>query len=224
MNHPRKHGFTLIELLVVIAIIAILAAILFPVFARARENARKSSCQSNLKQIGLALAQYAQDNDERLPPYVQVLDECSGIGRAVWYEMAFPYLKNTQILKCPSDTSTRLAGDPLDRDSGTCRPYRLGVSYGVNANLMPANTGRAMSSFTAPSQTLWAMDSLDGGTLTDGRDLVLPTPADAPTGFDSRYRPGYHHFDGANCLFVDGHVKWQAGPDEKLLRDVKWTL
>src|SRR5687767_12986157 len=84
-----KRAFTLIELLVVIAIIAILAAILFPVFARARENARKTSCQSNLKQIGLAIAQYAQDYDERLPPYVQVLDECSGTGRAVWYEMVF---------------------------------------------------------------------------------------------------------------------------------------
>ena len=96
-NRAQNFAFTLIELLVVIAIIAILAAILFPVFSRARENARKTSCLSNLKQIGLAMMQYTQDNDERFmhanhdatPPYT-------------WFAPLQPYIKSTQVFKCPS--------------------------------------------------------------------------------------------------------------------------
>ena len=96
MSRTSKQGFTLIELLVVIAIIAILAAILFPVFARVRENARRSACQSNLKQIGLGLAQYVQDNDERLPGV--------GIDNAAisWKTRIFSYINNKQVFVCPS--------------------------------------------------------------------------------------------------------------------------
>ena len=109
-----QRGFTLIELLVVIAIIAILAAILFPVFARARENARKANCQSNLKQIGLAFLQYVQDYDERMPPCRNSPDPClwpSPYNGALvtwsWPQFVMPYLKNFGILKCPSDERAR---------------------------------------------------------------------------------------------------------------------
>ena len=123
----RKSGFTLIELLVVIAIIAILAAILFPVFARARENARRASCQSNLKQIGLGIMQYTQDYDEMLPivtsqtcvPNSQIVLKAvesqngggcaSGENHFGWIEVTQPYLKSTQILICPSDNGSKLA-------------------------------------------------------------------------------------------------------------------
>src|SRR5687767_15585345 len=99
----RKSGFTLIELLVVIAIIAILAAILFPVFARSRENARRSSCQSNLKQIGLGFAQYIQDFDEMYPPY-NVPAANLGTKLSGWAGSLQSYLKSDQIFQCPSET------------------------------------------------------------------------------------------------------------------------
>ena len=100
MPRPQtRAGFTLIELLVVIAIIALLAAILFPVFSRARENARRTSCQSNLKQIGLGLIQYEQDNDESLP----VRTGTGSFGG--WVVPILSYTKSTQIFCCPSDYS-----------------------------------------------------------------------------------------------------------------------
>ena len=106
-----SRGFTLIELLVVIALIAILAAILFPVFARARENARRSSCQSNLKQIGLGLLQYNQDFDERVAPHDNAIANYVGPngsisnppGEGTWYMFIHPYVKSTQIFNCPSE-------------------------------------------------------------------------------------------------------------------------
>src|SRR5689334_6425691 len=100
----RRLGFTLIELLVVIAIIAILAAILFPVFAQAREAARKSSCLSNIKQINLAISMYRQDYDETFPmAYYYLNDNNSANGYAQWSGFMQPYVKNWGIFKCPSD-------------------------------------------------------------------------------------------------------------------------
>ena len=111
----RSAGFTLIELLVVIAIIAILAAILFPVFARARDKARQASCMSNLKQIGLALMQYAQDYDESHPgvwfgpvskqPWSQPSDATTFYK---WMDAVYPYVKNEQVFHCPSDGAIRV--------------------------------------------------------------------------------------------------------------------
>ena len=97
----KRRGFTLIELLVVIAIIAILAAILFPVFARARENARRASCQSNLKQLALGIIAYVQDYDEKLPIVLgNNVNNDNGYG---WAGSTQSYLKSTQILQCPSE-------------------------------------------------------------------------------------------------------------------------
>src|SRR6188508_3224214 len=99
---PSKfRGFTLIEILVVIAIIALLAAILFPVFSRARENARRAACMSNLKQIGLAIVQYTQDYDERLPM------RCNPASNISWRTFIFDYVKSTDVFRCPSNPRNR---------------------------------------------------------------------------------------------------------------------
>ena len=105
-----RSAFTLIELLVVIAIIAILAAILFPVFARARENARRSSCQSNMKQMGLGIVQYTQDYDEKYPMGYTHLNNSGGAGGyRHWTAMTLPYTKSLQIFVCPSAKEGGLA-------------------------------------------------------------------------------------------------------------------
>lgn len=122
-----RRAFTLIELLVVIAIIAILAAILFPVFARARENARRSSCQSNLKQIGLGIAQYTQDYDEKYPP--AFIYNSNGGFDAAWPVLVQPYVKSTQVFICPSDPK---AGQPTPASEGGWAG--VGVSYAANGN------------------------------------------------------------------------------------------
>lgn len=158
----RSRGFTLIELLVVIAIIAILAAILFPVFARARENARRSSCASNLKQIGLGVMQYAQDYDETLPAATFCeLSACSTAGsRWIWAQLLDPYMKSagsgtgmatgafkgTTIWKCPSNPDTgRVSAEQVTGGAGPEVPA-IPYSYAANSNnVNPAGTGNSGS-------------------------------------------------------------------------------
>ena len=138
-----RKGFTLIELLVVIAIIAILAAILFPVFARARAKARQASCASNVKQLMLGILMYNQDYDGRLP---MVYNDISGT-RYWWFYRIQPYCKNTQIFKCPSQTSTRWS-------SGTW-------SYAVPMRhifLEGGATQRSEEDFTRPAEIACLMD------------------------------------------------------------------
>jgi prepilin-type N-terminal cleavage/methylation domain-containing protein/prepilin-type processing-associated H-X9-DG protein len=148
----HRKGFTLIELLIVVAIIALLAAILFPVFARARENARRASCQSNLKQLGLGIAQYVQDYDERMPPSEQY--NVYGAGALLssksrtWRSIIYPYVKSVQVYYCPSyykeqsaDPTTQLWRPNLD---GTID--ELNVSNGAETAGYVANVGRGIDS------------------------------------------------------------------------------
>ncbi len=140
-----RSGFTLIELLVVIAIIAILAAILFPVFGRARENARRSSCMSNLKQIGLGVMQYVQDYDEKYPQaYYYPNNNSSAGGYAQWSGTTQPYLKSEQIFVCPSDAGGGLAPTDFIGDNGGA-----GVPAGQTAQAAITDIQARRLSYTA---------------------------------------------------------------------------
>lgn len=210
-----RRGFTLIELLVVIAIIAILAAILFPVFAKAREKARQSSCLSNVKQLALSALQYAQDYDEMLPkeqpqrtPWLTNPPYNLGMQ---WCDVLQPYLKSTQLLRCPSvgtngftpTTSLVVCGMP------TCQ-----IGYGWNIGTDRAagyidgcggfyNDGQppvSLAAFVDSAQTFLLGDygpisplALEGRTIAG---LAIP----------SSYSSA--HNEGGNYAFIDGHAKW----------------
>jgi prepilin-type N-terminal cleavage/methylation domain-containing protein/prepilin-type processing-associated H-X9-DG protein len=212
---PRKKAFTLIELLVVIAIIAILASILFPVFARARENARRASCQSNLKQLGLGILQYTQDYDERLPLATSSLSGAGALGGwvtcyafdasanafSVSEGSIYPYIKSTQVFICPSDTTGRASGDS----------YAINSCVGTPVTPPPPDNsyyrGKSLASFDETAR--WALlleeSTIDGSTNDAFQDLNFGD------GLSDR------HLNGSNVAFLDGHVKWYR--PEKIAAD-----
>ncbi len=217
--HPRKKGFTLIELLVVIAIIALLAAILFPVFARARENARKSSCLNNLKQIGLGLAQYTQDYDENLIRAWYVNNQASDTTYYKWMDAIYPYIKNEQAFKCPSQAAARyryhknIVGTSTDYGS-----YSINSAYYANdAYKSPAGElGVTQADVEAPSSTVWITD----GEYPNAFEFAWSLPADNPsvirtgtvpylgcTGGTCYRSAQARHLDTVGVAYMDGHVK-----------------
>jgi prepilin-type N-terminal cleavage/methylation domain-containing protein/prepilin-type processing-associated H-X9-DG protein len=153
----QNRAFTLIELLVVIAIIAILAAILFPVFAKAREKARQITCDSNEKQIGLALLQYVQDNDETFPAG-PATGPANGTG---WAGRIYPYTKSTGIYHCPDDPTTPTTATDAN---GVVHPMSP-VSYAMNVNLDGAVGTGNLASLNAPASTILLVEVQ--GTVAD---------------------------------------------------------
>jgi prepilin-type N-terminal cleavage/methylation domain-containing protein/prepilin-type processing-associated H-X9-DG protein len=204
----RKAGFTLIELLVVIAIISILAAILFPVFARARENARRASCSSNLKQIGIGLMMYTQDYDERLPRNDNAI---GGIGTPV--DTLQPYIKSYQVWICPSDSSPYVLASGSDRKTS----YAMNQIYFTVASqaLFEANTPgisvASLASIDDPSGTIAFGDSSGYYQVTASSPsaAVLNSSANPETFGESSGQGLFvaRHLDTCNFLFLDGHVK-----------------
>jgi prepilin-type N-terminal cleavage/methylation domain-containing protein/prepilin-type processing-associated H-X9-DG protein len=178
-----RTGFTLIELLVVIAIIAILAAILFPVFARARENARRSSCSSNLKQIALGVFQYTQDYDEKFPIRYSTATSYYLNG---WAAAVQPYVKSAQLFQCPSEPT---APGTFDSDNAT--------DYAYNANLGQIDAAISLAAVNFPSVTVMNFDYVSRSVEAGDYDAY---------GYGAA--PTIRHLDGANYSFVDGHVKW----------------
>ena len=193
-----RRGFTLIELLVVIAIIAILAAILFPVFARAREKARQASCLSNTKQISLGILMYAQDYDETMvPDAVAVYHFISPDGTPIdiapqaamlWMYLTYPYVKNVQIYKCPSYS-----------DAWSATSYDGNCGYGKNSYLGTISMAR----IDQPAGTILLCDSNYYLSDWDVRD-----DPDGSTGSDNADPPRDKHNEGCNFGFCDGHAKW----------------
>lgn len=208
----RQRGFTLIELLVVIAIIAILAAILFPVFARARENARRTSCLSNTKQIGLGMMQYVQDYDDK---YIPRYSDVAG-GPLRWPQLVHPYIKSYQVYNCPS----RANGFEFKGDYDTAGHISYGMNYWMDATWYP---GISMATINRPSETLWVAEvvGVNAADVAAGENAyqayptlysVVYQPNNSAYGTqvvpEPRGRLSGRHFDGTNVLFADGHAKW----------------
>ncbi|MEN6641831.1 MAG: DUF1559 domain-containing protein [Armatimonadia bacterium] len=186
-----RRGFTLIELLVVIAIIAILAAILFPVFAKAREKARQSSCLSNVKQISIGILSYAQDYDEVLPR-VNINPAPNVYYGWVW--MLQPYVKNVQLFTCPSKNTAVWTGTDPAVYSG------FGYGYFGPNDPNPKVAGKSLGSINAPATCAMIADSsADNYYVIDG--TVINNP-------DNGRPPEPRHNDGANFGYCDGHAKW----------------
>jgi len=197
-----RRAFTLIELLVVIAIIAILAAILFPVFARAREAARQTACRSNNKQLTTALSMYVQDYDEAMPAI-----STASAAASEAYTVPFVlngYIKNGQLWRCPSDA----LGVTQDTFDGTQTDFS--VSYGMNVFL----SGQSIAAINKPADTVAFCDSLIAGGTT-GYHLAAPgawvASAGNAIGSPKPAIPHYRHNGQANVAFADGHVKSMVG-------------
>ncbi len=192
-----RRGFTLIELLVVIAIIAILAAILFPVFARAREKARQASCQSNLKQIAMSFIMYAQDFDETMVPNYTLTSNqrvfpdgsTAAAGPMLWMHMVYPYINNDQLFNCPTASSRYAGGYYWDANANYA--YNRWVGRFPSWNERPA----AVGSIKRPAECPLLADC----------EYYLMGP-DSGTA-DNDYRPSPRHNDTLNMGYVDGHVK-----------------
>jgi prepilin-type N-terminal cleavage/methylation domain-containing protein/prepilin-type processing-associated H-X9-DG protein len=231
---PKYKGFTLIELLVVIAIIAILAAILFPVFASAREKARQSVCTSNMKQMGLAIFMYLEDYDEHFPPasYNDPLVPVNP-GPTAWMWIIDPYIKSNiaesasgnpgqvvSVYSCPDDSLTDVS-----------KPSEPSHDYLANSNIMPSwitATGYTptthpvtlLAKLKGPSQVVLLAEASGGSRIfsTGEDDVTVPDPG-APGDGDVflqcqavYVRARTRHTGGSNYLFADSHVKWFPAP------------
>jgi prepilin-type N-terminal cleavage/methylation domain-containing protein/prepilin-type processing-associated H-X9-DG protein len=221
MLQKKRTGFTLIELLVVIAIIAILASILFPVFARARENARRSSCLNNVKQIGLGIMQYTQDYDERYPPSLvgahggpyasqstpgtpgmKFWIDGPGNNYISWMDMIFPYVKSVQIFVCPSQPDS----------AGLTGRFERAASYGYSGAISGYDSnqygggavgrGISMAAVTRPAEVGMVLDALD---TYNNQNLPYGFVNNTSAEMLPRIAP---HFEGPNVLYADGHAKW----------------
>lgn len=236
----RRSGFTLIELLVVIAIIAILAAVLFPVFATAREKARQTSCASNEKQLGLGFLQYAQDFDEIMPSGQTSSggDFGAGVMGCGWAGQVYPYLKAVGVYMCPSDPTSSMIKSPAGQIVET-------VDYAYNSLLPTVNVAKiaepartltlsevtgTLVNISSPTENDWSQQHsvIDTGTtlrwMSPGTNASVWYAANKfATGpyRDATHAPLWNggndwrgparHSEGANYLLQDGHVKWLSG-------------
>ncbi|MCD6351136.1 MAG: DUF1559 domain-containing protein [Armatimonadetes bacterium] len=217
-----RKGFTLIELLVVIAIIAILAAILFPVFAKAREKARQTSCLSNVKQLMLGLLMYAQDYDEKFPTYLWGEGNSGVPNSCTWWGGIYPYVKNTQIYTCPSNPLHGHHTWQVWIDFNPNFDNSIDINYGYNELIGNYAGGLKQGILQYPSETVVLADCMQtwiGGywAVSWPARARLLRVAYARGGFPCGCPPAdpnLHNEDwtlhngGSNIGFADGHAKW----------------
>ena len=213
--NAANRAFTLIELLIVIAIIGLLAAILFPVFGRVRENARRSSCQSNLKQIGLGIIQYSQDYDEMQPR--TIFGSSGGSNWPTnykWMDAVYSYVKSTQIFRCPSEPSTtnvyKFAGDMPGTTSFFFGSYIYNNAYWGYGGLSPSN--KKLSIIESPTTTAWVLEQTDTSQIeASWQDAAANPTLSTYNGYRSLPTPAgdiaERHLETTTVLYCDGHVK-----------------
>jgi prepilin-type N-terminal cleavage/methylation domain-containing protein/prepilin-type processing-associated H-X9-DG protein len=230
----RRTGFTLIELLVVIAIIAILAAILFPVFAQAREKARSIQCLSNLKQVGMATRMYSQDNDEVLVP-TYIYSHAPDTHLQWFADLLQPYAKNSGVFVCPNWSGAYTFGRnlfPAGEGAGlrvlrwsygannwhwwpgntTAPPDLLGV-MGVNRADLRVSINAREVDVEFPSNTLYMVDSASMEIFSPPQhdycnNALGPNSPTLHAGYPRLGNVVLRHHNGFNALFTDGHAKW----------------
>ena len=194
----RRHGFTLIEILVVLTIIVLLAALLFPAFSRSREAARRASCQSNLKQVGLSLLQYSQDYDGTTPP-IYTGTAAADKNPNNWRVLMFPYVKSEQVFRCPSNpenetSATNAAAGDVSINASYAANYNSGTGLGV----FGSSDGFDRVSDAAilfPTETIAVVETTSTRPDIDMDDILM---------FGKLYA-GHGGF--TNYLFYDGHAK-----------------
>jgi prepilin-type N-terminal cleavage/methylation domain-containing protein/prepilin-type processing-associated H-X9-DG protein len=201
-----KGAFTFIELLVVIAIIAILAAILFPVFGRVRENARRTSCQSNLKQLALGIFQYTGDYDERYPIRDGAPTSTGSTGR--WPRDVFPYVKSIQVFQCPSK---RTNPDKGNIELETFSQYGMPYASGNNNTEVLSRLGYPTVLVQEPTRSFLLTETKQANS-TNGSGFWTPSFTRNSTANSAEHSTAYFtssvHLEGYNVAFADGHVKW----------------
>jgi len=225
MSGTARRAFTLIELLVVIAIIAILAAILFPVFAQAREKARAISCLSNMKQLGTAFQMYLQDFDERVLPRYSACPSTGPVNKTqhLWTDTLQPYIKNKQIFICPSASNSYYCDQWTQWDSSidphNTRGY-LSIGYnqtisgwyyitadGCGDMILPQ-----LASIYAPTKNVMFSESPPGDLAAGYRGYLFGnTGLNVPYTTTSAGSIAARHNEGTNLSFFDGHAKWFKG-------------
>jgi prepilin-type N-terminal cleavage/methylation domain-containing protein/prepilin-type processing-associated H-X9-DG protein len=240
VRHRMGRGFTLIELLVVIAIIAILAAILFPVFAQARDKARSAGCLSNLQQIGKALMMYAQDYDEKSTWFFNAGAGRTNVLAGYWYNLLMPYTKNAQVFICPSvgtrGPATDNPGWPYCQPDLQPVPNLRRCGYGFNFGhvnygggdpyFSPSGETKSLASIGEPARTLYIADSSLGSKNPHAgwQDIWCPVlphkkrlasqldvyAKDKSIGPPPNTNIARRHNGGANGVFMDGHAKWYS--------------
>ncbi|MGD9495211.1 MAG: prepilin-type N-terminal cleavage/methylation domain-containing protein [Armatimonadota bacterium] len=198
----RRNGFTLIELLVVVGIIAVLAAILFPVFAQAREKARQASCLSNLRQLGAGAVMYAQDYDELYLPHCHRPD-LTGPVFAYWFEMVQPYVGNQQVLVCPTHRGAAGGHDVVASYGYICTGFTLNPE---SPNYVGLPHYGSLAQVHRPAEMIMIGESSRATCRVCPHYHVQ----------DHEHIPPVHHYPrdlsrhngGANYTFFDGHAKW----------------